>query len=273
MITSALSNTMRQQRQASQEAQQRRALLQRLADKKQRSGVLFDSSSDSDSSERDSRANSPATFSNSGLDSEGICQPASVAGTVVAGQRKVLKRLSQQKENLPQAAQAQALPQAQPGKIMQTLPQGSSDASESNLLDSMSGLVITDKVDNPPRAAAQLAAAIATKLPDELPGPSRSHSVGEAVPKTESLDSDDGQPRTLQNGEFQLKPKVANMLYKHQTQGVKWLWSLHKMRRGGILGQSLVHECIDSKNHFLYERCPSLRCATNIFMAQEMIWG
>ncbi|WIA32835.1 hypothetical protein OEZ86_006013 [Tetradesmus obliquus] len=40
-------------------------------------------------------------------------------------------------------------------------------------------------------------------------------------------------------GGFCLEAKVAAKLYPHQVHGVKWLWSLHRMRKGGILADDM----------------------------------
>ena len=54
------------------------------------------------------------------------------------------------------------------------------------------------------------------------------------------LDPQDGQKLLLgSNGEFQLSSRLAFRLYSHQKKGLKWLWSLHSMRRGGILGDDM----------------------------------
>ncbi|KAA6429139.1 MAG: hypothetical protein FRX49_00535 [Trebouxia sp. A1-2] len=162
----------RQLRQASQEAQQRRALLQRLADRKQGSHVLLDSS-DSDSSEDGFGADSPAASSASEVHVLDAYQSTNVVNNDLLGGRKVLKRLSQQKENLPQAAQNQSLPTSGSRQGVLSAPSHAvSDASETRLLDSMAGLAIKDSVDKPRHAATKLAAAVATKLPDDMPGPS-----------------------------------------------------------------------------------------------------
>ena len=39
--------------------------------------------------------------------------------------------------------------------------------------------------------------------------------------------------------EFRLDGEVAKRLYAHQLIGVRWLWSLHMMKRGGILGDDM----------------------------------
>ncbi|KAH9612830.1 hypothetical protein KSS87_021563 [Heliosperma pusillum] len=38
---------------------------------------------------------------------------------------------------------------------------------------------------------------------------------------------------------FELPPKISKMLYPHQREGLKWLWSLHCQGKGGILGDDM----------------------------------
>ncbi|KAL6980895.1 DNA helicase [Sarracenia purpurea var. burkii] len=38
---------------------------------------------------------------------------------------------------------------------------------------------------------------------------------------------------------YMLPSKIAKMLYPHQRDGMKWLWSLHCQRKGGILGDDM----------------------------------
>lgn len=40
-------------------------------------------------------------------------------------------------------------------------------------------------------------------------------------------------------GTYKLAGKIANMLYPHQRDGLKWLWSLHCKGKGGILGDDM----------------------------------
>ncbi|XP_047976106.1 protein CHROMATIN REMODELING 24 isoform X1 [Salvia hispanica] len=40
-------------------------------------------------------------------------------------------------------------------------------------------------------------------------------------------------------GTYKLPHKIANMLYPHQREGLKWLWSLHCKGKGGILGDDM----------------------------------
>lgn len=38
---------------------------------------------------------------------------------------------------------------------------------------------------------------------------------------------------------YKLPSKIAKMLYPHQREGLKWLWSLHCQGKGGILGDDM----------------------------------
>lgn len=40
-------------------------------------------------------------------------------------------------------------------------------------------------------------------------------------------------------GKYILPENIARMLYPHQKDGLKWLWSLHCMPSGGILGDDM----------------------------------
>ena len=111
-------------------------------------------------------------------------------------------------------------------------------ADGDQLATSLAGLAIAGKVNKRNPNAAVLAAAVAT----ELPGETSQHLDNEASHTLEadakkSLLHESVHTADLHIAEFQLKARTANMLYTHQIEGVKWLWSLHKLRRGGILGQ------------------------------------
>ncbi|KAF7840134.1 protein CHROMATIN REMODELING 24 [Senna tora] len=41
------------------------------------------------------------------------------------------------------------------------------------------------------------------------------------------------------NSTYKLQGKIAKMLYPHQRDGLKWLWSLHSQGKGGILGDDM----------------------------------
>lgn len=38
---------------------------------------------------------------------------------------------------------------------------------------------------------------------------------------------------------YKLPGKIAKMLYPHQRDGLRWLWSLHCQSKGGILGDDM----------------------------------
>ena len=61
------------------------------------------------------------------------------------------------------------------------------------------------------------------KLPQDAPGGARHSASGRGAP-----------PEVLE-----LPEKVQGMLYPHQVVGVQWLWSLQKLRRGGILADDM----------------------------------
>ncbi|VFR02291.1 unnamed protein product [Cuscuta campestris] len=44
---------------------------------------------------------------------------------------------------------------------------------------------------------------------------------------------------TLDGPKFKLPGEVAKMLYPHQRDGLKWLWSIHSQGKGGILGDDM----------------------------------
>ena len=219
---------MRQQRQASQEVLQRKAALQRIADRRQNPRGFLDSSSDSDGSDAECGSEYPTSSPQSQFsDSSNL---SSAATRSSQGDQKPLQRLSQQKENrhqthLPVVARAQAPQTSRPAACVPSM-----SAVGNQLAGSLAALAITDDT-QPKSNAAVLAAAVAVQLPE---ADSESNSTDTAKV---SADMRTEEAAGLHIAEFHLKPKTANMLYKHQIEGVKWLWSLHKMRRGGILGQ------------------------------------
>ncbi|CAO2836884.1 unnamed protein product [Amaranthus hypochondriacus] len=58
--------------------------------------------------------------------------------------------------------------------------------------------------------------------------------ANEAVSKDEYVITLSG-PRST----YKLPPKVGKMLYPHQRDGLRWLWSLHCQEKGGILGDDM----------------------------------
>ena len=224
---------MRQHRQASQETQQRRLLLQRLADRKQGQRVLLDSSSEGDQSDSDA--------STAQGDGSGTLPATSRVEPPVDRVHKAFKRLSQarpptqqeslQDENLSGAVNSMRHEQT-PQNTKQK-PTEHSMAAE-DLLSSFSSLSVSKPVRPAVAPGGSFAAALTTQLPDELPAGSSktaAASGNQSTLKTQVAE-ESAQP------EFRMKPDVESKLYKHQLEGVQWLWSLHKMRRGGILGGS-----------------------------------
>ena len=222
---------MRQHRQASQEVLQRKAALQRIADRKQNSRRVLDSSSDSDSSGDGYRSGSPAQGSSFGpsyfRDSSNF-RPAVESSQ---GEHKSLQRLSQPKENQQDTHRAAvASVRARTSNTADPAPRMSADGDQ--LATSLAGLAIAGNPTKRNPTAAVLAAAVATELPGEA-----SDFNNEASDTSEANAKKSLHATGLHIAEFQLKARTANMLYTHQIEGVKWLWSLHKLRRGGILGQ------------------------------------
>lgn len=56
----------------------------------------------------------------------------------------------------------------------------------------------------------------------------------------ETLDGPDTDALVLgESIEYRLPGQLARKLYAHQVQGVRWLWSLFSLKRGGILGDDM----------------------------------
>lgn len=57
--------------------------------------------------------------------------------------------------------------------------------------------------------------------------------------KSDTDDDDgDGQMKSLGNG-FMLHTKLYEKLYRHQKEGVLWMWSLFLHGKGGILADDM----------------------------------
>ncbi|KAK9909741.1 hypothetical protein WJX75_006802 [Coccomyxa subellipsoidea] len=66
------------------------------------------------------------------------------------------------------------------------------------------------------------------------------HRPGSAHQQPSSQTAQEGEGMCLgDSNEFKLDPAVSRKLYAHQVEGVKWLWSLHRLGRGGILGDDM----------------------------------
>lgn len=166
--------------------------------------------------------------------------------------------------SLPAAAGGRRLkpkrPAAAPGTTgaTGTASGGTLDDAElglDSLLDKIGTLGVSDASAAPPAAPRPPARPTA---PRAHPPPSR--SLGEPQSASLPLQSSSGPATSMLSsnagpagqqgstgdlvlgpgGEYRLSASVAGRLYPHQVEGVKWLWSLHAMRRGGILGDDMV---------------------------------
>ena len=218
----------------SQETQQRRLILQRLADRKQGQAVILDSSSSGESDHSDSDASPEAQSRLSQVD------------TGIAASQRGFKRLSQAKPAVDQQenARTENLPKHRNGlssrytpSDTQQRPSTSSMADPEDLLSSFSSLSVSKPKRPSHVASSSFAAALTTQLPDEPSANSKT-----PAPHLAKAAAGTAEPDTLQKPqpEFKMQPDVESKLYKHQLEGVQWLWTLHKMRRGGILGAYLV---------------------------------
>ena len=223
--------SMRQQRQASQEVLQRQAALQRIVDRRQNSRRVVDS--DNDDSGDEYRSGSPTSSQSSLRDSSNFRY---VATNSSRSDRKSLQRLLQHKENKPEThMSAVASVRAETSN-----PELHVSADSDQLARSLAGLAIADNATKRGPTATVLAAAVATELPGEASDSSNEASSSHTAEANAGKGHGSMHEAGLHIAEFQLRAKTANMLYKHQIEGVKWLWSLHKMQRGGILGQCSV---------------------------------
>ncbi|KAL0863004.1 hypothetical protein Bca101_042122 [Brassica carinata] len=67
----------------------------------------------------------------------------------------------------------------------------------------------------------------------------RSHKV-ETHAYEEKVSEDEGSITfTGPRSSYTLRGKIATILYPHQREGLKWLWSLHTQGKGGILGDDM----------------------------------
>lgn len=86
------------------------------------------------------------------------------------------------------------------------------------------------------------AALASHELPSSLKARSLDQSSNLPIEDTGSLDvrEQDGHEQLLGSGcEFRLNSRVASRLYSHQKEGLHWLWTLHSMQKGGILGDDM----------------------------------
>ncbi len=60
-----------------------------------------------------------------------------------------------------------------------------------------------------------------------------------AQAEDESEDDDVGEDMVDLGDRFMIFKELAEKLYKHQKEGVLWLWGLHQMKKGGILADDM----------------------------------
>ncbi|XP_009150460.1 protein CHROMATIN REMODELING 24 [Brassica rapa] len=69
--------------------------------------------------------------------------------------------------------------------------------------------------------------------------PARSHNTATHAYE-EKVSEDEGSITfTGPKSSYTLRGKIATILYPHQREGLKWLWSLHIQEKGGILGDDM----------------------------------
>ncbi|KAJ0228663.1 SNF2-related [Hirschfeldia incana] len=69
--------------------------------------------------------------------------------------------------------------------------------------------------------------------------PARSHNTATHASE-EKVSEDEGSITfTGPKSSYTLRGKIAKILYPHQREGLKWLWSLHIQEKGGILGDDM----------------------------------
>ena len=258
-VARSCTPSMRQHRQVSQETQQRRLILQRLADRKQGQAVFLESSSSSGESDHSDSDASPEAQSR-----------LPQVDTGIAASQRGFKRLSQAKAAVDQQenARTENLPNDHTGlsprhnpSDKQQRPSTSRMADPEDLLSSFSSLSVSKPKRPSHVASSSFAAALTTQLPDEPPANSKT-----PAPYLAKAAASTAEPDTLQKPqpEFKMQPDIESKLYKHQLEGVQWLWTLHKMRRGGILGAyRMLFGCLTLKQdqHI------------SLLILQEMTWG
>ncbi|KAL4444622.1 hypothetical protein ABPG77_002439 [Micractinium sp. CCAP 211/92] len=107
---------------------------------------------------------------------------------------------------------------------------GSSGGGADDIAAQLGGLSIMGK---PGRDAAG-AGSVTAGLQPRAVNPSAPAAAAAAA------SSHDSKCLTLTGrGEFKLNARASAMLYPHQVEGVRWLWSLHCRQRGGILADDM----------------------------------
>ncbi|EOA12821.1 hypothetical protein CARUB_v10025781mg [Capsella rubella] len=82
--------------------------------------------------------------------------------------------------------------------------------------------------------------AVEMKIHPEKPKkPAQSHNIKRHGSDERLLDDKESITLTSLKLSYTLPGKIATMLYPHQREGLKWLWSLHTQEKGGILGDDM----------------------------------
>ncbi|GBG83531.1 hypothetical protein CBR_g37246 [Chara braunii] len=74
---------------------------------------------------------------------------------------------------------------------------------------------------------------------EKTSSPSRVSATAESNGERSAAAAAVDEDLILGGGKYILRAKVAKMLYAHQIGGVKWLWTLHEKKMGGILGDDM----------------------------------
>ncbi|KAF3547640.1 hypothetical protein DY000_02005905, partial [Brassica cretica] len=69
--------------------------------------------------------------------------------------------------------------------------------------------------------------------------PARSHNTATHAYEEEVSEDEGSIAFTGPKSSYTLRGKIATILYPHQREGLKWLWSLHIQKKGGILGDDM----------------------------------
>ena len=69
--------------------------------------------------------------------------------------------------------------------------------------------------------------------------PARSHNTATHAYEEEVSEDEGSITFTGPKSSYTLRGKIATILYPHQREGLKWLWSLHIQEKGGILGDDI----------------------------------
>ena len=137
--------------------------------------------------------------------------------------RSVSKEKQRQSAAIRELARKRAQQQA-----LREKQQHSDDHPITQVPDRFSMGDLQNALEEVPEVSRQLLTAVAsTPLPGDEPSPVPTDQAKSPQPSAQEVDLVDGQ--------FSLTAAVANTLYDHQHAGVRWLCSLHRLKRGGIL--------------------------------------